>query len=52
MRGDLDNYIKLTCDYLVSRGLTGDDRHNVKVTVESDPDMEVRFCWVTVTEAP
>lgn len=52
MRGDLDNYIKLTCDYLVSRGLTGDDKHNVKVTVESDLEMELRFCWVTVTEVP
>lgn len=50
IRGDIDNRIKLPVDYLVSRGLTGDDKLNVSITVEIDPDMEVKFCWITVTE--
>ncbi len=50
VRGDADNYIKLPVDYLVSRGLTGDDRHNVSVSIEIDDEMETKFCWVTVTE--
>lgn len=34
MRGDATNRIKCAEDYLVSRGITGDDKHNHKVTVE------------------
>jgi Holliday junction resolvase RusA-like endonuclease len=51
LRGDASNYIKLVEDYLVSRGLTGDDKLNVSVTIEVDPG-ETQFCWVTVTEMP
>jgi Holliday junction resolvase RusA-like endonuclease len=50
VRGDIDNYAKLPIDYLVSRGLTGDDKLNLSLTVEVDPDMETSFCWITVTE--
>lgn len=50
VRGDISNRIKIPEDYLVSRGLTGDDQLNVSITIEIDPDMETRFCWVTVTE--
>ena len=34
IRGDATNRIKAAEDYLVSRGITGDDRHNHKVSVE------------------
>lgn len=34
MRGDVSNRIKLAEDFLVSRGLTGDDKHNHKVSAE------------------
>lgn len=51
IRGDASNRIKLVEDYLVSRGLTGDDRHNVRVTVEVDPEIYPQFCWITVEAA-
>ena len=34
VRGDISNRIKAVEDYLVSREITGDDRHNRKVSVE------------------
>lgn len=47
-RGDVDNRIKVLSDYLVSRRLTGDDRHNQKVSVER---ADVPCCVVTITRA-
>jgi Holliday junction resolvase RusA-like endonuclease len=46
-RGDASNRIKAPEDYLVSRGITGDDRHNHKVTVERDASLD--HCRITVT---
>ncbi len=40
IRGDITNRIKAAEDYLVSRGLTGDDRHNHKVSVEIVSDLD------------
>ena len=36
MRGDCSNRIKAAEDFLVSREITGDDRHNWKVSIERD----------------
>ena len=33
-RGDANNYLKATCDYLVSRNITDDDKFHVKVSIE------------------
>jgi crossover junction endodeoxyribonuclease RusA len=48
-RGDVSNRIKAVEDYLVSREITGDDRHNRKVTIERDES--VTCCVVTITPA-
>lgn len=40
IRGDATNRIKAAEDYLVSRGITGDDRHNHKVSVEIVPKLD------------
>jgi hypothetical protein len=48
IRGDASNRIKLIEDYLVSRGLTGDDRDNVKVSIAVDPQIVSSFVWITV----
>jgi Holliday junction resolvase RusA-like endonuclease len=37
-RGDVDNRIKAISDFLVSREVTGDDRHNWRVTIERSLD--------------
>jgi Holliday junction resolvase RusA-like endonuclease len=34
MRGDVSNRIKAAEDYLVSREITGDDKHNWKISAE------------------
>lgn len=36
-RGDIDNKNKAILDWCVSRGLTPDDRHAAKVTIQVDP---------------
>lgn len=46
-RGDISNRIKAAEDYLVSREITGDDKHNRKVTIERDD--AVAWCVITVT---
>lgn len=46
-RGDASNRIKLCEDYLVSREITGDDKHNRKVTIERDDS--VTCCVMTIT---
>jgi crossover junction endodeoxyribonuclease RusA len=47
-RGDISNRIKAAEDFLVSRQITGDDRHNVKVSIER---ADVQECEVEVTPA-
>lgn len=47
IRGDATNRIKAIEDYLVSRGITGDDRHNHKVSVEIVPELDC--CIVEIT---
>lgn len=47
-RGDISNRIKATEDYLVSRGITGDDKHNRKVSIERDGSLTC--CVVTITQ--
>jgi hypothetical protein len=37
-RGDVSNRIKAIEDYLVSREITGDDRHNWRVSIERSLD--------------
>jgi len=48
MRGDISNRIKAAEDYLVSRKITGDDKHNVKVSIERADVLE---CEVEITAA-
>ena len=45
-RLDATNAIKAVEDYLVSRLITADDKHNRKVTVEIDPRLDC--CEVTI----
>lgn len=49
IRGDASNRIKICEDWLVSRGLTSDDKNNRKVTVEIDPALT--DCLVEVRAA-
>jgi Holliday junction resolvase RusA-like endonuclease len=46
-RGDAENRLKATCDYLVSRELTDDDRNYTRVTVER-ADIPAGECEVVV----
>jgi crossover junction endodeoxyribonuclease RusA len=48
MRGDCSNRIKAAEDYLVSREITPDDRHNVKVSAERDATVEPGTCRIMV----
>jgi hypothetical protein len=48
IRGDASNRIKLVEDWLVSRKLTGDDKHNLQVSVEVTP-VQGDHCTITVT---
>ncbi len=51
-RGDPDNRIKATLDYLVKRGLTPDDRHCRRATVTVDPGLESNSeMWIAVRAA-
>lgn len=38
-RGDITNRIKTLEDWLVSRNITGDDKHNWRVSIERDPNL-------------
>lgn len=49
IRGDASNRIKAAEDYLVSRGITGDDKNNRKVSVEIDESLDC--CEVTIKPA-
>lgn len=46
MRGDVSNRIKAIEDFLVSRELTDDDRHNWSVTIERDEGVPAGQCRV------
>lgn len=46
MRGDIDNRAKGVVDFLVSRGITPDDKHLWRVSVERDPNMDAGWCHV------
>jgi Holliday junction resolvase RusA-like endonuclease len=46
MRGDVSNRIKAAEDYLVSREITQDDKHNWEVTAKRG---DVDCCEVTIT---
>ena len=48
-RGDISNRIKVCEDYLVSREITSDDKHNRKVSIERDESLTDGFCVVTIT---
>jgi Holliday junction resolvase RusA-like endonuclease len=50
-RGDCDNRIKAASDFLVSRGITLDDRHNWAATATKDPSVPRGFCIVQITKA-
>jgi len=47
VRGDVSNYIKVAEDYLVSREITGDDKHNRKVSIETDDSVDC--CVITIS---
>lgn len=47
-RGDTSNRTKLAEDYLVSRGITTDDKHNATVTTTRDPN--VTECVIEIAE--
>jgi len=53
MRGDASNRIKAAEDFLVSMGITEDDRTNWKVSAERDPSLsnDDGFCVITVASA-
>src|SRR5688572_22586749 len=48
LRGDASNRIKAPEDFLVSRCITSDDKHNRKVSVEIDERL-TSFCEIEVT---
>lgn len=45
-RGDLDNRQKALIDYLVSRGITDDDRYCRKATIERLPEIKMAIIEV------
>ncbi len=51
MRGDVSNRIKVPEDFLVSRGLTSDDKKNVFVGAIRDAAVEMGFCEIVVRPA-
>lgn len=51
IRGDVSNRIKAVEDWLVRRNLTGDDKHNRRVSIETDPDLLGNCCEVLIREA-
>ena len=50
MRGDVSNRTKAAEDFLVSRLITADDRHNWKVSAERDASL-TDHCVITVRAA-
>lgn len=52
MRGDIDNRIKPTLDWMVDRGFTADDSTHQSVTAVRDPKLgRVAYCEIDVSEA-
>lgn len=51
MRGDVSNRIKISEDFLVSRGLTSDDSKNVFVGAIRSADVERGLCQIVVKPA-
>lgn len=51
MRGDIDNRIKGLVDFLVGKGITPDDKHMRKVSIERDPAVEPGWCHVRARAA-
>lgn len=49
-KADIDNKIKAVIDYLVSREITGDDRNNLKVSIEASRFLDC--CEVTIISIP
>jgi Holliday junction resolvase RusA-like endonuclease len=47
IRGDIDNRSKAIIDFMVKMGLTPDDKHMWKVSVERNPNQEPGWCHVT-----
>jgi Holliday junction resolvase RusA-like endonuclease len=50
MRGDLENRSKLILDWMVSRGLTPDDKHLRGLTLERDNAFNTDHVWIVVNE--
>jgi Holliday junction resolvase RusA-like endonuclease len=51
MRGDLENRSKLIMDWLVSRGLTPDDKHLQGLILERDNEFNTDHVWIVVRGA-
>lgn len=51
MRGDIDNRSKAVIDFLASRGVTPDDKHLWKVSIERSRDVEPGWCHVRARAA-
>lgn len=51
MRGDVSNRVKVAEDYLVSRGLTGDDSKNVFVGAVRSAEVPDGMCEIVVKSA-
>jgi hypothetical protein len=49
-RGDVSNRTKAAEDFLVSMGITLDDRHNWAATATKDPSVPRGFCIVQITK--
>lgn len=49
IKGDASNRIKAAEDYLVSRNITGDDRHNHRVCVEIDEALPPYYCQIKIS---
>jgi Holliday junction resolvase RusA-like endonuclease len=47
IRGDIDNRSKGVIDFMVNMGLTPDDKHLWKVSIERNPNVPAGECHVT-----
>lgn len=46
IRGDIDNRIKGLVDFMADKGITPDDKHMWKVSIERNPNVEPGWCHV------
>lgn len=51
-RGDVTNRIKATEDFIVSLGITSDDRNNHKVSIERDPKVDCCVVFIEAWDTP